>query len=174
LPAAESYSFFDLLQIKKLRDLRAKRVRSAVILESLAAMRQVAGTLKLELAQYRELAAFAQFGSDLDKATQAQLNRGKRLVEILKQDQYQPLSFGKQIMIIFAGTNGYLDDLEVEDVRAFSEELNKYVESMNPKLLSSIMEKKTIDDSIKADMEKTLKEFKQRFVSERQAAAAKV
>jgi F-type H+-transporting ATPase subunit alpha len=137
------------------------------------AMRQVAGTLKLELAQYRELAAFAQFGSDLDKATQAQLNRGKRLVEILKQDQYQPLSFGKQIMIIFAGTNGYLDDLEVEHVRAFSEELNKYVESMNPKLLAAIMEKKTIDDSIKADIEKTLKEFKQRFVSERQAATAK-
>jgi F-type H+/Na+-transporting ATPase subunit alpha len=137
------------------------------------AMRQVAGTLKLELAQYRELAAFAQFGSDLDKATQAQLNRGKRLVEILKQDQYQPLSFGKQIMIIFAGTNGYLDDLEVEHVRAFSEELNKYVESMNPKLLASIMEKKTIDDSIKADIEKTLKEFKQRFVSERQTAVAK-
>jgi F-type H+-transporting ATPase subunit alpha len=135
------------------------------------AMRQVAGTLKLELAQYRELAAFAQFGSDLDKATQAQLNRGKRLVEILKQDQYQPLSFGKQIMIIFAGTNGYLDDLEVEDVRTFSEELNKYVESMNPKLLAAIMEKKTIDDSIKAEIEKTLKEFKQRFVSERQAAA---
>jgi F-type H+/Na+-transporting ATPase subunit alpha len=137
------------------------------------AMRQVAGTLKLELAQYRELAAFAQFGSDLDKATQAQLNRGKRLVEILKQDQYQPLSFGKQIMIIYAGTNGYLDDLQVEDVRAFSEELNKYVESMNPKLLNTIMEKKTIDDSIKAEMEKTLKEFKQRFVSERQAATAK-
>jgi F-type H+-transporting ATPase subunit alpha len=137
------------------------------------AMRQVAGTLKLELAQYRELAAFAQFGSDLDKATQAQLNRGKRLVEILKQDQYQPLSFGKQIMIIFAGTNGYLDDLEVQDVRTFSEELNKYVESMNPKLLAAIMEKKTIDDSIKADIEKTLKEFKQRFVSERQAATAK-
>ncbi len=137
------------------------------------AMRQVAGTLKLELAQYRELAAFAQFGSDLDKATQAQLNRGKRLVEILKQDQYQPLSFGKQIMIIYAGTNGYLDDLEVEQVRAFSEELNKYVESMNPKLLDTIMQKKTIDDSIKAEMEKTLKEFKQRFVSERQAATAK-
>src|SRR5207342_19720 len=86
------------------------------------AMRQVAGTLKLELAQYRELAAFAQFGSDLDKATLSQLNRGQRLVELLKQDQYQPLSFGKQIMIIFAGTNGYLDDLEVEQVRAFSEE----------------------------------------------------
>ena len=74
-------------------------------------MRQVAGTLKLELAQYRELAAFAQFGSDLDKATQAQLNRGKRLVEILKQGQYQPLPFSKQILIIFAGTNGFLDDL---------------------------------------------------------------
>jgi F-type H+-transporting ATPase subunit alpha len=137
------------------------------------AMRQVAGTLKLELAQYRELAAFAQFGSDLDKATQAQLNRGKRLVEILKQDQYQPLSFGKQIMIIFAGTNGYLDDLEVEQVRAFSEELNKYVESMNPKLLDAIMQKKTIDDALKAEIEKTLKEFKQRFVSERQTAVAK-
>ncbi|MGZ4858150.1 MAG: F0F1 ATP synthase subunit alpha [Candidatus Angelobacter sp.] len=137
------------------------------------AMRQVAGTLKLELAQYRELAAFAQFGSDLDKATQAQLNRGKRLVEILKQDQYQPLSFGKQIMIIFAGTNGYLDDLEVEQVRPFSEELNKYVEAMNPKLLDAIMQKKTIDDSMKVEIEKTLKEFKQRFVAERQAAVAK-
>jgi F-type H+-transporting ATPase subunit alpha len=137
------------------------------------AMRQVAGTLKLELAQYRELAAFSQFGSDLDKATQAQLSRGKRLVEILKQDQYQPLSFGKQIMIIFAGTNGYLDDLEVEQVRPFSEELNKYVESMNPKLLDTIMQKKTIDDSIKAEIEKTLKEFKQRFVSERQTATAR-
>jgi F-type H+/Na+-transporting ATPase subunit alpha len=137
------------------------------------AMRQVAGTLKLELAQYRELAAFAQFGSDLDKATQNQLNRGKRLVEILKQDQYQPLPFSKQIMIIFAGTNGYLDDLEIEQVRPFSEELNKYVESMNPKLLDSIMQKKTIDDSLKAEIEKTLKEFKQRFVSERQPAGAK-
>ena len=135
------------------------------------AMRQVAGTLKLELAQYRELAAFAQFGSDLDKATQAQLNRGKRLVEILKQDQYQPLPFSKQIMIIFAGTNGYLDDLEVEQVRAFSEELNKYVESMNPKLLEAIMQKKTIDDAMKAEIEKMLKEFKGRFVAERQAVA---
>jgi F-type H+-transporting ATPase subunit alpha len=136
------------------------------------AMRQVAGTLKLELAQYRELAAFAQFGSDLDKATQNQLNRGKRLVEILKQDQYQPLPFSKQIMIIFAGTNGYLDDLEIEQVRPFSEELNKYVESMNPKLLDAIMQKKTIDDSMKAEIEKTLKEFKQRFVSERQPPGA--
>ncbi|HKV91898.1 MAG TPA: F0F1 ATP synthase subunit alpha [Candidatus Angelobacter sp.] len=136
------------------------------------AMRQVAGTLKLELAQYRELAAFAQFGSDLDKATQNQLNRGKRLVEILKQDQYQPLPFSKQIMIIFAGTNGYLDDLEIEQVRPFSEELNKYVEAMHPALLDSIMQKKTIDDAMKAEIEKTLKEFKQRFLSERQPAGA--
>ena len=96
------------------------------------AMRQVAGTLKLELAQYRELAAFAQFGCDLDKATQAQLNRGKRLVELLKQDQFSPLPFSKQIMIIFAGTNGCLDDLEVDHVRAFRKELNKYVDTTNP------------------------------------------
>jgi F-type H+/Na+-transporting ATPase subunit alpha len=136
------------------------------------AMRQVAGTLKLELAQYRELAAFAQFGSDLDKATQNQLNRGKRLVEILKQDQYQPLPFSKQILIIFAGTNGYLDDLEIGQIRPFESELLKYVESMNPRLLDTIMQKKTIDDAMKADIEKTLKEFKQRFVSERQPAGA--
>jgi F-type H+/Na+-transporting ATPase subunit alpha len=136
------------------------------------AMRQVAGGLKLDLAQYRELAAFAQFGSDLDKATQNQLNRGKRLVEILKQDQYQPLPFSKQIIIIFAGTNGYLDDLEIEQIRSFESELLKYVESMNPRLLDTIMQKKTIDDALKADIEKTLKEFKQRFVSEHQPAGA--
>jgi F-type H+/Na+-transporting ATPase subunit alpha len=136
------------------------------------AMRQVAGTLKLELAQFRELAAFAQFGSDLDKATQAQLNRGKRLVEILKQGQYEPLPFSKQILIIYAGTNKYLDDLQVEEIREFESELFKYVDSMNPKLLAAIMEKKTIDDALKAEMDKTLTEFKQRFVSERQPAVA--
>src|SRR5437016_3652804 len=96
------------------------------------AMRQVAGSLKLELAQYRELAAFAQFGSDLDKATQAQLNRGQRLVEILKQPQFQPLNFGRQIAIIFAGTSGLLDDMPVEEVRDFEQELYRYVESANP------------------------------------------
>jgi len=137
------------------------------------AMRQVAGTLKLELAQYRELAAFAQFGSDLDKATQNQLNRGKRLVEILKQDQYKPLPFSKQILIIYAGTNGYLDDLEVDQIRAFEGELLQYVESMSPQLLDSIMKKKTIDDALKSEMEKFLKEFKQRFMAERQSAAAR-
>src|ERR1700744_5459009 len=137
------------------------------------AMRSVSGSLKLELAQYRELAAFAQFGSDLDKATQAQLNRGQRLVELLKQNQYKPLPFSQQIMIIYAGTNGYLDDLEVEEVRGFADELNKYVESMNPQLLDAIMQKKTIDDAIKAEIEKTLKEFKQRFVSQRETAAVR-
>jgi F-type H+/Na+-transporting ATPase subunit alpha len=137
------------------------------------AMRQVAGTLKLELAQYRELAAFAQFGSDLDKATQNQLNRGSRLVEILKQDQYQPLSFSKQILIIYAGTNGFLDDMAVSDIRDFERDLYKYVENMNPKLLQAIMEKKILDDALKADIQKTLTDFKQSFVSARQTATAK-
>ncbi|HEV2961811.1 MAG TPA: F0F1 ATP synthase subunit alpha [Candidatus Angelobacter sp.] len=136
------------------------------------AMRQVAGTLKLELAQYRELAAFAQFGSDLDKATQAQLNRGKRLVEVLKQGQYEPLPFSRQILIIYAGTNGYLDDLPVEQIREFEAGLHKFVSSVNPKLLDTIMEKKTLDETIKADIESTLKEFTQRFVSEHQLAGA--
>src|SRR5436853_6958947 len=98
-------------------------------------MRQVAGTMKLELAQYRELAAFAQFGSDIDKATQAQLNRGQRLVEILKQKQFSPLPFSKQILIIFAGTSGAFDDMPVEQVRDFEAELYKYVDSSNPGLL---------------------------------------
>ena len=135
------------------------------------AMRQVAGTLKLELAQFRELAAFAQFGSDLDKATQAQLNRGKRLVEILKQDQYSPLSFSKQILVILAGTNGYLDDLPVEQVRDFEAELYKFVDATNPGILRTIMEKKTLDDNLKNEMFNVIKECKQRFVAERQAVA---
>ncbi|HXZ28759.1 MAG TPA: F0F1 ATP synthase subunit alpha [Terriglobales bacterium] len=137
------------------------------------AMRQVAGTLKLELAQYRELAAFAQFGSDLDKATQAQLARGQRLVEILKQGQYAPLPFSKQILIIYAGTNGFLDDLAVEEVREFEQQLYQYADTMNPGLLKAIMEKKTLDDALKADVHKLVEEAKQRFVSERQATAAK-
>ncbi|HYX69571.1 MAG TPA: F0F1 ATP synthase subunit alpha [Terriglobales bacterium] len=135
------------------------------------AMRQVAGTLKLELAQYRELAAFAQFGSDLDKATQAQLARGQRLVEILKQGQYAPLSFSKQILIIYAGTNGFLDDLPVEDVREFEKQLHQYAETMGPAVLKAIMEKKTLDDALKAEVHKLVTEAKQRFLAERQAAA---
>jgi F-type H+-transporting ATPase subunit alpha len=135
------------------------------------AMRQVAGTLKLELAQYRELAAFAQFGSDLDKATQAQLNRGKRLVELLKQAQFSPLPFSKQILIIFAGTGGFLDDLPVEQVRDFEKELYEYVDATNPGVLRMVMEKKILDDQLKAQLTSLIKEAKQQFVAERQAVA---
>jgi len=135
------------------------------------AMRQVAGSLKLELAQYRELAAFAQFGSDLDKATQAQLNRGQRLVEVLKQKQFSPLPFSKQILIIFAGTSGAFDDMPVEQVREFEMELYKFVDASNPGLLRSIMEKKVLDDGLKAEMSKVIKQCKENFVAERQAAA---
>jgi F-type H+-transporting ATPase subunit alpha len=135
------------------------------------AMRQVAGSLKLELAQYRELAAFAQFGSDLDKATQAQLNRGQRLVEVLKQKQFSPLPFSKQILIIFAGTSGAFDDMPVDQVREFEAELYKFVDASNPGLLRTIMEKKVLDDSLKAEMSKVIKQCKENFVAERQAVA---
>jgi len=135
------------------------------------AMRQVAGSLKLDLAQFRELAAFAQFGSDLDKATQAQLNRGQRLVEVLKQKQFSPLPFAKQILIIYAGTNGFLDDLPVEQVRDFEDELYKYVDTTNPGLSRTIMEKKVLDDNLKAEMTRVIKECKETFVAQRQVVA---
>jgi len=135
------------------------------------AMRQVAGTLRLDLAQYRELAAFSQFGSDLDKATQSQLARGQRLTEILKQGQYQPLPFSKQILIIFAGTQGLLDDMPVEDLRDFEKSLYSYVETVNAGILQAIEEKKILDDELKAAMTKVVKECKERFTSERQAVA---
>jgi F-type H+/Na+-transporting ATPase subunit alpha len=135
------------------------------------AMRQVAGSLKLDLAQFRELAAFAQFGSDLDKATQNQLNRGQRLVEVLKQKQFSPLPFSKQILIIYAGTNGLLDDLAVDQVRDFEAELSKFVETTNPGLLRTIMEKKILDDNLKAEMTRVIKECKETFVAQRQMAA---
>jgi len=135
------------------------------------AMRQVAGSMKLELAQYRELAAFAQFGSDLDKATQAQLNRGQRLVEVLKQKQFSPLPFSKQILIIFAGTNGFFDDLPVDQVRDFEAELYRFVDATNPGLPRTIMEKKVLDDALKAEMSKVIKQSKETFVADRQAVA---
>ena len=128
------------------------------------AMRQVAGSLRLELAQYRALAAFAQFGSDLDKASQQQLARGARLVEILKQPNYSPLPVEKQVLIIFAGTNAFLDDLPVESVRKFEAELYRFVENAHPQILVDIREKKAIDDDLKARMVAVLKEFKDRFV----------
>src|SRR2546423_566248 len=136
------------------------------------AMRQVAGSMKLELAQYRELAAFAQFGSDLDKATQQQLNRGQRLTELLKQPQFSPLPFSKQILAIYAGTNGYLDDLQVSQLREFEDALYHYVDTSHPGLLNEIMEKKTLDDKLKAEMDRVIKEAKQQFVGARQTAKA--
>ena len=130
------------------------------------AMRQVAGTLRLELAQYRELAAFAQFGSDLDKASQHQLNRGRRLTEILKQGQFVPIPVERQILAIFAGTNGYLDDLDVSLLRPFEDELIRFMDHTHPDLLGQIREKKMLDDGLRGAMQAALKEFKERFVAE--------
>jgi F-type H+/Na+-transporting ATPase subunit alpha len=136
------------------------------------AMKQVAGTLCLEMAQYRDLAAFAQFGSDLDKITQAQLNRGRRLTEVLKQDQFKPLPVEKQVLIIFAGTNRYLDDLAVEDCRAFETRLYDFADSAYPQVLEKMAQKKELNDEVKADMRKLLEEFKAQFTAERKTAAA--
>ena len=128
------------------------------------AMRQVAGTLRLDMAQYRDLAAFAQFGSEqLDKTTQAQLARGQRLVEILKQDLYQPLPVEKQIVLIFAAGNRFLDDLPISECRKFERELYGFMETNKPELLKTIREKKAIDDSTKAELLKALEAFKEQF-----------
>ncbi len=124
------------------------------------AMKQVAGTLRIELAQYRELAAFAQFGSDLDKASQAQLERGKRLTEILKQDQYQPMEVEKQVLIIWVGTNGYVDDVAVEDIKRFEKEFLSFVENSHPAVLEGIRTKKALDDNLIAAMKQAVEDFK--------------
>ena len=137
------------------------------------AMRQVAGTLRLDMAQYRDLAAFAQFGTEqLDKATQAQLARGQRLMEVLKQDQFQPLPVERQVLIIFAGANRYLDDLEVSEVRRFEREFFAYTETNYPGLLKTLREKKAIDDAVKAEALRALDTFKEAFKATAQAAAA--
>jgi F-type H+-transporting ATPase subunit alpha len=124
------------------------------------AMKQVAGTLRLDLAQFRELQAFAQFGSDLDKATQAQLARGRRLTEILKQPQYEPVDVEKQVLVIWAATNGHTDDIPVEDVRRFETSLLKFVENSHPGLLADIAEQKALSEEIKADLQQVLEDFK--------------
>ena len=136
------------------------------------AMRQVAGTLRLTLAQFRELAAFAQFGSDLDKATQDQLNRGRRLVEVLKQGQYQPLTVERQVLIIFAGTNGYLDAVAEDDVAAYEQELYQFIDVRHAELLKRLTELKKLDDQLKADVTSAVKEFTEQFTAARQGAAA--
>ncbi|MFN0102305.1 MAG: F0F1 ATP synthase subunit alpha [Bryobacteraceae bacterium] len=127
------------------------------------AMRQVAGSLRLELAQYRALAAFAQFGSELDSASQKQLSRGQRLTELLKQAQYQPLPIEKQVLIIYAGTSGATDDIPVEACRRFESELYPFVESAYPNLLPSIKEKRELTAEIKEELVKVFKDFKGRF-----------
>jgi F-type H+-transporting ATPase subunit alpha len=127
-------------------------------------MKSIAGTLRLDLAQYRSMAAFAQFASDLDAKTRAQLDRGARLVEILKQGQYVPLPVEKQILIIFAGTSGLLDDLPVSELRRFEEELYKFVESKHPTILPDIVAKKVLDDDLKARMKAAIEAFKKKFV----------
>ena len=135
------------------------------------AMRQVAGTLRLDLAQYRELASFAQFGSDLDKATQQQLARGQRLVEILKQPQYGPLPVEKQVLLIFAATNGYFDGAEVSAIGRLEQELYQFVEARHPGVLPEIIEKKILDDGTKARLHELMKEFVREAVETKKAAA---
>ena len=127
------------------------------------AMKQVAGTLRLDLAQYRELAAFAQFGSDLDKATQAQLTRGERLVEILKQPQYQPLPMEKQVTILFAGTKGFLDSLPVSSLGEYEKQMYEYIEQNEPSIFDDMREKQEIDAALEEKMKKTLSAFGDTF-----------
>jgi F-type H+-transporting ATPase subunit alpha len=127
------------------------------------AMKQVAGTLRLNLAQYREMAAFAQFGSDLDKATQMQLARGERLVEILKQPQYRPIPFEKQVLIIFAANNGYVDDFPVSALARYEAELSSFFDLRKSSVLSEIREKKAIDDGLRGKIVAALDEFKKEF-----------
>lgn len=127
------------------------------------AMKQVAGTLRLDLAQYRELAAFAAFGSDLDASTQAKLTRGERLVEILKQPQYQPLPMEKQVTIIYAGSNGYLDALPVDTLADYEQELYNYIESNEPSVFSDLVEEEQFTDGIKEKLNKVLTSFGETF-----------
>lgn len=129
------------------------------------AMKQVAGTLRLALAQYREMAAFAQFGSDLDAATQKQLNRGARLVEILKQPQYCPLTVEKQALIIFAANNGYIDDYPLKALRRYEDELYSFFDNRHPEILSQLQNKKVIDNNLQGLIKSALDELKHEFVA---------
>src|SRR6201993_5023140 len=135
------------------------------------AMKQVAGSLRLDLAQYRELAAFAQFGSDLDKATQAQLARGQRLTEILKQPQYVPMDVEHQVLIIWAAINGFTDDVSIEDIRKFETDLLSFIENSHPAILQKLREEKAITDEIKKDLEQSLKDFKEVWAERVEAVA---
>jgi F-type H+-transporting ATPase subunit alpha len=124
------------------------------------AMKQVAGRLRLDLAQYRELEAFAQFGSELDPATQRQLSRGARIVEILKQPQYQPMPVAQQVMIIFAVTNGYLDDVDVAAIRAWEKGFHEFMAAQHPEIVEEIRTKKALSDDLIARLRHTIEEYK--------------
>jgi F-type H+-transporting ATPase subunit alpha len=132
---------------------------------AIKATKQVGSTLKLDLAQYRELAAFAQFGSDLDKVTQNQLNRGARLTELLKQPQFKPLTWVQQVAIIFAGTQGLLDDVEVRDIRAFEDGFYTYMDSSASQVLADIEAKKALDDDLRARLKDAINSYKQDFLA---------
>jgi F-type H+-transporting ATPase subunit alpha len=138
---------------------------------AIKATKQVGSTLKLDLAQYRELAAFAQFGSDLDKVTQNQLNRGARLTELLKQRQFAPLSWVQQVAIIYAGTQGLLDNVEVKDIRAFEDGFYPYLQSAQSQLMSDIESKRALDDDIKKRLTGAINDYKQDFLSNLKEAA---
>jgi len=127
------------------------------------AMKQVAGRLRLDLAQYRELEAFAKFGSDLDKATQAQLNRGMRLVELLKQPQYKPVPAEKQVTALYAGTRGFLDSVPVEKVREYETQMIAFMERKHPDILAEIKEKNVISDALDGKLKQALQEFAEVF-----------
>jgi F-type H+/Na+-transporting ATPase subunit alpha len=127
------------------------------------AMKKVAGGLRLDLAQYRELAAFAQFGSDLDKATQARLARGERVTELLKQDENQPMPVEKQVVSLYTGTKGYLDDIPVEDVRRFEREFLSFMEAEHADILKEIKEKKDLTDEIENRLKQAIESFKKGF-----------
>ena len=137
---------------------------------AIKATKQVGSTLKLDLAQYRELAAFAQFGSDLDPLTQKQLNRGQRLTELLKQPQFQPLTWQQQVVALFAGTQGYLDDLKVEQVRAFEDGLHKFFAEQQQALMSDLTQKRQLDDDIRNRLNAAMKEYKETFKAEQAEA----
>jgi F-type H+-transporting ATPase subunit alpha len=137
--------------------LSVSRVGSAA---QTKAMKKVAGSIKLELAQYREMAAFAQFGSDLDASTQKLLNRGSKLTELLKQNQYSPMSVAEQVVSVFAGVNGYLDDLELNQVKDFESKLSDLIKSSHSDILESINSTGNLDDEIKNKLSKIIEDFK--------------
>jgi F-type H+-transporting ATPase subunit alpha len=133
---------------------------------AIKAVKQVGATLKLDLAQYRELAAFAQFGSDLDPLTQKQLNRGQRLMELLKQPQYSPLTWQQQVFILFAGTQGYLDDIKLAEIRAFEDGLYKYFAATQTALTDELTKKKALDDDLRNKLHEAIKDYKAGFQAE--------